>query len=312
MIRKSVNFFSFDVGGTEIKWAVMKHDYQISDRGSLSTPQTTAGELLDALSSLAGGGVYAGIGVSVPGYISDGAAGVVKGGGHLRYLDGFPLGSALSERLGTPVYVENDGKCCAIGEYEFGALRGSHIGVVLNIGTGIGGGIVIDGTVLKGRHAFAGEFSFILTGSEKGASTFGREGGWQNGLMRRIAEEKRLPDGANMSGFEMFELINSGDPPALRALESYAGVLSAQIYNLQAIIDPDVFAIGGGIGCEPALIDAVRLGVRKIIGDNPMKVPVPNIVPAATGKEANLLGAVCAFRKNISITGDKNEELFPG
>lgn len=307
-----MEFFGFDIGGTEIKWAAMKQNYEITARGSLPTPQTGAEDLLDVLFPLAGCGRYAGIGVSVPGYISDGVSGIVRGGGHLRYLDGFPLGAALRERCETPVYVENDGKCCAVGEYEFGALRGSHIGVVLNIGTGIGGGIVIDGTVLKGSHAFAGEFSFILTGPEKNASTFGLAGGWQNGLMRRIIAEKGLPRGTKMSGFEMFDHIKAGDPAALRALDGYAGALALQIYNLQAIIDPDVFAIGGGIGCEPALIDAVRLGVRRLIGDNPMKIPVPNVVPAATGKDSNLLGAVCALRKNLVNTGDQNEKFFPG
>ena len=157
-------FFGIDVGGTAVKWAVLGEDFSIRERGSLPTGFTTAEETVSALIGLVE--PYrervSAVGVSAPGGIYEGdVTGTIHRGGALTFMDGCPLGKLMREALGVPVAVNNDGKCCALGEYAAGALRGTRFGVVLAIGTGIGGGIVIDGKVLRGAHCFAGEFSFL-------------------------------------------------------------------------------------------------------------------------------------------------------
>lgn len=147
-------FFGIDVGGTAVKWAVLGEDFSIRERGSLPTGFTTAEETVSALIGLVEPyreRVNA-VGVSAPGGIYEGdVTGTIHRGGALTFMDGCPLGKLMREALGVPVAVNNDGKCCALGEYAAGALRGTRFGVVLAIGTGIGGGIVIDGKVLRGR-----------------------------------------------------------------------------------------------------------------------------------------------------------------
>lgn len=157
-------FFGIDVGGTAVKWAVLGEDFSIRERGSLPTGFTTAEETVSALIGLVE--PYrervSAVGVSAPGGIYEGdVTGTIHRGGALTFMDGCPLGKLMREALGVPVAVNNDGKCRALGEYAAGALRGTRFGVVLAIGTGIGGGIVIDGKVLRGAHCFAGEFSFL-------------------------------------------------------------------------------------------------------------------------------------------------------
>ncbi len=164
------NYFGIDIGGTAVKWAILNEEFHIVTRGSLPTAFETADELVAVLADLVRPHLdrVEAVGVSVPGGIyEDDPDGTIHRGGALLYMDGCPLGRRLREELGLPVAVNNDGKCCALGEYAAGALRGTKCGVVLAIGTGIGGGIVIDGRVLRGAHCFAGEFSSCETTSAR-------------------------------------------------------------------------------------------------------------------------------------------------
>ena len=112
-------FFGIDVGGTAVKWAVLGEDFSIRERGSLPTGFTTAEETVAALISLVE--PYrervGAVGVSAPGGIYEGdVTGTIHRGGALAFMDGCPLGKLMREALGVPVAVNNDGKCCALGE----------------------------------------------------------------------------------------------------------------------------------------------------------------------------------------------------
>ena len=157
-------FFGIDVGGTAVKWAVLGEDFSIRERGSLPTGFTTAEETVSALIGLVE--PYhervSAVGVSAPGGIYEGdVTGTIHRGGALTFMDGCPLGKLMREAVGVPVAVNNDGKCCALGEYAAGALRGTRFGVVLAIGTGIGGAYVENGRVMQGFHGAAGHMGHI-------------------------------------------------------------------------------------------------------------------------------------------------------
>lgn len=117
-------YFGIDVGGTAVKWAVLGEDFSIRERGSLPTDFATADEAVEALASLVEPyrDRVSAVGVSAPGGIyEDDADGTIHRGGALTYMDGCPLGKLLRERFDMPVSVNNDGKCCALGEYAAGA-----------------------------------------------------------------------------------------------------------------------------------------------------------------------------------------------
>lgn len=293
-------FFGIDVGGTAVKWAVLGEDYSIRERGSLPTSFSAAEEVVETLIGLVE--PYrervSAVGVSAPGGIYEGDAdGTIHRGGALTYMDGCPLGRLLRERLGMPVSVNNDGKCCALGEYAAGALRGHRIGVVLAIGTGIGGGIVIDGHVLRGSHGFAGEFSFLRNDVTRAAAmdnVFAGTGGWR-ALRDAAVAEKGLPADTAVDGRRVFEWIEAGDEAAQRALDRYARTFDAQLVNLQAVLDPEVFVIAGGISCHPELIDALRAQMPAALAGYEggfASIPEPQIKVAELGNDANLYGAV--------------------
>lgn len=293
-------FFGIDVGGTAVKWAVLGEDYSIRERGSLPTSFSAAEEVVETLIGLVE--PYrervSAVGVSAPGGIYEGDAdGTIHRGGALTYMDGCPLGRLLRERLGMPVSVNNDGKCCALGEYAAGALREHRIGVVLAIGTGIGGGIVIDGHVLRGSHGFAGEFSFLRNDTTRAAAmgnVFAGTGGWR-ALRDAAVAEKVISADATVDGRRVFEWIENGDEDAQRALDRYACAFDAQLVNLQAVLDPEVFVIAGGISCHPELIDALRAQMSAALAGYEggfAGIPEPQIKVAELGNDANLYGAV--------------------
>lgn len=293
-------FFGIDVGGTAVKWAVLGEDFSIRERGSLPTGFTSADETVAALIGLVEPyrDRVSAVGVSAPGGIYEGdPTGTIHRGGALTFMDGCPLGKLMREALGMPVAVNNDGKCCALGEYAAGALRGTRFGVVLAIGTGIGGGIVIDGRVLRGAHCFAGEFSFLRNDVRARGdwdNFFGGTGGWRT-LRDMAVAEKGLPAESPVDGRRVFEWIAGGDKAAQRALDRYARAFDGQLVNLQAVLDPEVFVIAGGISCHPELIDALRAQMPAALEGYEgalAGIPVPQVKVAELGNDANLYGAV--------------------
>ena len=142
-------YFGIDVGGTEVKWAIMDEDFNfVGDRGSIKTDFSSAEEAVEAFASLVEPyrDQVVAIGMSVPGSVmEDDPDGTIHRGGALTYMDQCPLAKLMRERFGMPVAVNNDGKCAGLGEYAAGALKGTRFGVTIGIGTGIAGGIVIDG-----------------------------------------------------------------------------------------------------------------------------------------------------------------------
>ena len=292
------NTLSIDVGKSHILWGIVTPDMEVVESDSLEASPGNAEALVQTLARLVadhGEGV-GGVCVSVPGTVdvSD-SQGTVLGGGRLSYLDGVPLGAELSLATCLPVSVENNGKAYALGEYAAGALRGSHLGVVLAIGSGIGGGIVVDGRIVRGSHSFAGEFSFIrhtpIVGEFRSRDAMAGLCSWQ-GLRRSILAAKGMEDDEGIDGVQLFEWVNSGDDEALRGLHEYAKDLCTWIFNLQCILDPDVVAIAGGISVQPALLEALHISMRSMMADLQLpQVPKPNIVLAERGAEAKLIGA---------------------
>ena len=294
------NYFGIDIGGTAVKWAILNEEFHVVTRGGLPTAFETADELVAVLADLVRPHLseVEAVGVSVPGGIYEGDPdGTVHRGGALMYMDGCPLGRRLREELGLPVAVNNDGKCCALGEYAAGALRGVKTGVVLAIGTGIGGGIVIDGHVLRGAHCFAGEFSFLRNDvrpdSDLGLDLFSTDCGWM-GLRDMVAAEKGIKSDESLDGHRIFEWVEAGDPAALRALSRYARAFDATLVNLQCVIDPEVFVISGGISARPELLAAMRAEMPAVVEAYKSfgGIPEPQVKAAELGNDANLAGAV--------------------
>ena len=152
----------FDIGGTEIKYSVMDEKFVCTRQGKTPTPNESQDALLARLKELYDeiGKDTEGIAVSMPGMI-DSDNGYCRTGGMLVYNQDKYVALQISELCGCPVHIDNDGKCAAWAEYTVGSLAGCQNAAAFIIGTGVGGGLIIDGKLVRGKHFSAGEFSFV-------------------------------------------------------------------------------------------------------------------------------------------------------
>ncbi len=286
-----------DVGGTSIKYALADSQRNLTAHGKLPTPYDGVEVYLHALESIYqkfAGQVY-GIALSVPGII-DSSKGVCLTSGALRYADGLALVDELERRCGVPVAIMNDAKCAALAEATWGALAGCREGIVIVLGTGVGGALIKDGEVHMGAHFAAGEFSPIQlspTGS-------GFENIWGvasgNAALRQMAAEVRGVAADSLTGEDIFRWINEGDPAMQEMLDRFTAPIACMIANLQLIFDPALFAIGGGISQQPKLLESIQKNLD-LYGAALQKfgMPTATITACHYFNDANLLGAYSNF-----------------
>lgn len=286
-----------DVGGSSVKYALIGPDRSLTEHGKVPTPHDDRAAYLDALA-----GIYAqfhgrveGIAMSVPGII-DSEGGVCKTTGALGLGEDFPLVQELEARCGVPVTIANDAKAAATAEAAWGSLAGCSSGIVIVLGTGIGGALILDGKVLAGRHFAAGEFSTLCLDNHHDDifhTWCGLNG--SSKLITTAAYAKGV-DPAAVNGEDVFGWVNAGDQAACMALDSFTLTLAGMIRNLQLIFDPERFAIGGGISQQPKLMESLRRNlaqVERLTARHGM--PRAEVVTCKYYNDANLIGAYAYY-----------------
>ena len=293
----------FDVGGTEIKYSVMDESLERKCSGSVPTPMDSREEFFDVLCGLfePHRGEVEGIAMSLPGFI-DSEKGICRGGGALRYNHGKEVARPLSERLGVPVHIANDGKCAALAELRDGALKGCQNASVYIIGTGVGGGLIINGEILNGRHFTAGEFSFMRV-----TNTDWDNPGTTAGMVCStvgLLDQNRLYTGfvtdPMIDGRRFFEKVNSGDKMSLLILRKFCRQVAMHIVNLTILLDLEKVAVGGGISAQPILLQTIQESLDEIY-DKPgpyfdPALPKTELVRCRYGSEANQVGAYYYYK----------------
>ena len=293
----------FDIGGTEIKYSVMDEQLNRTNAGSVPTPQDTQAHFLDTLYAL-----YAphrdeveGIAIAMPGFVNT-ETGYLSNGGALLYNYGSPVGQLIREKCGCPVSLENDGKAAAIAELRAGALQGCSNAAVFIIGTGVGGGIIANGELVRGRDFTAGEYSFVNTNADAWDAP-DKNMACQcstRALLDWYRSRKGLPKDAPMNGRVFFEAANAGEPEALEVLQRFCRAVAIQIFNLTVLLDVEKVAIGGGISKQPLLLNGLRKAYDELFASRGDMIymrglPRTEIVPCAFSSEANQVGALYAY-----------------
>lgn len=300
-----MNYLAIDIGGTFIKYAVITESAEIISKGKKPTDRDHIDVFLDTLEE-----IYreneesnpAGVAISMAGVL-DVDSGYAYNGGGVRCIQNLEIVNILEERLKVPVTIENDAKAAALAEVWKGNLSDVRDGIVIVIGTAIGGAVIIDRKVLRGKNLMAGEFSYISIGEPgKPAWTdiWGNTGG-ARGLIQMTAAKKGL-DPESLDGVAVFDMVNGGDAEARAALREYTDLLAQQIMNLQVVINPERFVVGGGISCQPVLFEELSKSVQVISDTFFGNVPVPDIMPCRFFNDSNLIGALYAYltRREIS------------
>ncbi len=297
-------YLCVDGGGTFVKHAVVTADGTILSQSKYDTPCDDLELFLDKIRELweAEEGI-AGIALSMPGVIDIGR-GFMHNAGAIRCCAGTNICELVSERCGgVPVSVENDGKAAARAEMVSGALKDCQSGVVIGLGTGIAGTVFIDRKIVRGSHLFGGEFSYnyrhsdrVFAGGhigdrdERGQrySSLCTPGGIVKGYAALSGKEGLTPKDCPY----VFEQMENGDPDACRAVLSAARDLAMMIFNIQCTVDPDAFAIGGGLSAQDRFIRMVQDAVQAFVPADSPVCPTPVVKVCSYRNDANLIGAL--------------------
>lgn len=287
-------YLVIDIGGTLIKSALMNRSGQIIEKESRPISRENIEAFDHVLFQIIDHYFSAeirGISISCPGSV-DTKEGIIYNGGSFPFQHNVNLKKKLETHYSVEVAVENDGRCAALAELWLGSIKEKKDAVVLVLGSGVGGGIIIDGRLRHGNHLLAGEMSFVMNKVNKEthvAKFVGYEGSAVE-MIKRINTE--MQEVELLDGKKAFEYINSGDELANKIFNDYCMYIATLILNLQYILDPEVFAIGGGISAQPILIEKIKWAVEKLKKANPIHVANPNIVCCHYQSDANLYGAL--------------------
>lgn len=309
-----MKYLVIDVGGTFTKYAVMDEECNVYRKSRIPTVRDSAEHFADMLEDLyrQNAAEVEGIALSCAGVI-DSETGFMYNGGSLFCISNINIVELLEKRCGVPVTVENDAKCAALAEVWKGSLTGCRNAVTVICGTAVGGAVICDGRLVRGKRFMAGEFSYLLTESSDPMNpkwVFAETGGVP-ALIRMVAEKKQiLAD--ELDGEKVFSMANCGDTEVLECIRKYAARIAMQINNCQYMFDPDRVAVGGGISAQPLFIQMIREELKKLNGVYPYDMPVPEVVPCRFYNDSNLIGALYVHLKSKekSIDIHKVEELM--
>jgi len=289
-------YLVLDIGGSAIKYAIMDDETTILEKNSVPTPLDTLKSLMEVIGTLYDSykEQINGMAISLPGVLNS-DTGYMYSGGSLVFNTNHNFIETLKRRCPITISIENDGKCAALAEIWKGSLQGIKNGAVILLGTGVGGGIIINGKLHKGHAFFAGEFSFIRTNSmepENLAYCWGAQSG-NKALMKKGAMVKGIE---TLDGHQFFKYANEGDKEILEVLNEFTKNVALQIINLQSVISPEKVAIGGGISAQPLLIDYIKENLKHFSTEfsHEFKIFTPDleIVACKFKNESNLIGAL--------------------
>ena len=309
-----------DLGGTNIAIGIVNDRYEIVRKGSVPTkPERGADPIIADMAALcrkliADEGLtladIESVGVATPGTANN-VTGVVEYANNIPFLQ-YPLADRLSAQLdGKKVYIENDANAAAKAEAIAGVAAGAPISVMITLGTGVGGGIIIDGKVYTGFNFAGAELGHVVIEYNGRQCTCGRKGCWEayssaTGLVNitkdhiveaRAAGKKTIMDDmiggdlSKVSARTAFNAMKQGDEIGAQVVDEYISYLSCGIVNMINIFQPNVLSIGGGVCNEGDYL--MKPLLEKVWGETYTREGTPRtqILIAKLGNDAGIIGA---------------------
>ena len=313
-------YLGIDLGGTNIAAGVVNENYEIIGRGKMKTNAGRSDDLiLDDMAEAARMAVkdaglelkdIASVGVGSPGSVNP-YTGVIATSNNLGFSN-LPMGKMLKERLGFNCYLENDASAAAYGEFIAGAGVGTKNFVAITLGTGVGGGIIIDGKLFSGANLAGGELGHTVIVMDGAQCTCGRKGCWEayasatglihltqaamksnkNSVLWELAEGKL----ENVNGRTAFDAMRKNDEAGRAVVELYIRYVACGLINTINTFQPEIICIGGGISKEG---DNLLIPIQKIVEAERFSKNLENqtqVKIAKLGNDAGIIGAAFIFR----------------
>ena len=310
-------YLGIDVGGTAVKFGLVDEDGNMVSKVSeypvrfdnyetpiIETVVKSARLFMEANSKSFT--EIAGIGVSATGGINS-KLGIVEGSaGHIKNWEGTNIKARLESEFGVNTEVLNDANAAVLGEMWKGAARGKENVVVMTIGTGVGGGIIVDSKILLGTKGFAGEIGHIPVNVDGEDCSCGNKGciehyGSTSALVRNVKEavisgEIKGIEADDVDGRLIFKEVAAGNEAVIKYVDGWINYISAALVGLVHIFNPEMIILGGGVSRQKELfVDRVKEKVIKSVMPN---FAIELTVEAAKlGNDAGIIGAVRFVRQ---------------
>ncbi|HFI2446525.1 TPA: ROK family glucokinase [Streptococcus suis] len=318
----SKKIIGIDLGGTSVKLAILTTEGEIQEKWSIKTNILDDGSHIvpDIIESIQHRfethGLtkddFLGIGMGSPGVV-DSEAGTVIGAYNLNWKTLQLVKEQFETALGLPFFIDNDANVAALGEQWVGAGNNNPNVVFMTLGTGVGGGVIAAGNLIRGVKGAGGELGHITVDfDEPFACTCGKKGCLETvasatgivNLSRRYADQyagdaklkQMIDDGQDVTAKDVFDLAKEGDDLALIVYRHFSEYLGVACANIAAVLNPAYIVLGGGVSAAGEfLLD----GVRKVFAENsfPQIKESTQIVLATRGNDAGVLGAASLVLK---------------
>lgn len=307
-----------DIGGTKVAAGVVDGEGVIIERRLAATPSRSAAAVEDTIAAvvaeLRAEHPVETVGIGAAGWVDTDQA-VVRFSPHLAWRQE-PLKERLEQRIDLPLIVDNDANAAAWAEYRFGAGQGASVMVCITLGTGIGGGLVLNGQLFRGSYGMAGEWGHMIVVPGGQLCECGNRGCWEqyasgNALVRDAKElissgspvVQGLLDAVGgvdeISGAAITQAAVAGEPLARELLADIGRWLGIGIANLAAALDPELIVVGGGVSAAGDLLLApARESFRRTLTGRGFR-PQARIELAAFRNDAGLIGAADLARHSL-------------
>jgi len=299
-----------DIGGTSVRAGVVDRYGTVLDTARAATPSSEAAledTIVSAVGGLAARHRVTGVGLAVAGFVTTDRRSVMFAP-HLAWRKA-PVADRISERLRLPVVLEHDANAAVLGEYRFGAARGSRVALLVAIGTGIGAGLLLGGKLFRGAYGVAPELGHLPLVPGGRPCPCGKSGCWERYcsgtalsatavellatypgrstvLRREVVDDKQT-----VTGRKVAAAARDGDPLAQRAMAELATWLGEGLALVADIYDPEIVVIAGGVSeSAPLFLDDARDHYKKTITGAGYR-PLARIRTAQLGDEAAMVGA---------------------
>jgi glucokinase len=318
-------YLGIDIGGTNIKLALVSSTGRVVQRGIIETdgdqgPRGAMRRIHTAVRSFAGAGVnLTAAGMGCAGLV-DVDKGVLLTSPNLPKWKNTPLARIAARELGVQTYVDNDVNVAAYGEYMCGSGRGHRNLICITLGTGVGGGIIIDGKLLRGTANFAGEIGHMSINLEGPRCKCGNRGCLEayigkNALVRSTRAKLKSKRGSVLGKLShrqlraltpkmIYHAAQRGDRVAKEVLNDAATYLGSAVASLVNIFNPDVIAFGGGVS---GAFDFMKPRLEKVVTSRAFEAPASmvKLCRSQLGNDASTVGAALLARDQL--TGIRKE-----
>lgn len=281
------------------------------------SPEAVEDAIVESVRELSSGLAVGAVGIGAAGWIDTEQA-LVRFSPHLAWRNE-PLRDRLVQRITVPVIVDNDANAAAWAEFRFGAGQGARVMVCLTLGTGIGGALVINGRMFRGRYGMAGEFGHMTVVPDGHWCPCGNRGCWEqyasgNSLVRdaRALLAEGSPEAQDLLAFvadrnpdslvgpDVTRAAVAGDRLATELIADVGIWLGRGMSNLAAALDPDLFVVGGGVSAAgDLLLEPARAVYARTLTGRGFR-PMAEIQKAHFGNDAGLIGAADLARHSIT------------